>query len=213
MPAFFPRRTLGALLLAVAAAAPLAQVSAQAPAPTLPPPVILNVDMQQILQDAKASKDVQAVLNQRYSAYSKEVAQEEDELQKGGAELERQRTVLAPDVYSARARELQQRYDELGKTVQAKRQALQQSLNEAMGKVRAAALEVVGDISKERRATLVLEKQAVVYETEGMDVSAEAIQRLDKKLPTVAVNLPPMEGGSPPAAEKKTDGAPPPSKK
>lgn len=191
MPVFRRHRALGALLLIAAALAPGRRLEAQ----QAPPPVILIVDMQQILQDAKAAKEVQSALNQQYSTYSKQVAQQEDELQKGGAELERQRTVLAPEVYSARARELQQRYDALGKTVQAKRQALQQSLNDAMGKVRAAALEVVGDISKERRATLVLEKQAVVYESEGMDISADAIQRLDKKLPSVKVDLPGADDG------------------
>jgi outer membrane protein len=194
------RRALGILLLAAALGLAL-PVAAQQAAPT-PPPVILIVDMQQVLQEAKAAKEVQAALNQRYTAYSKEVAEQEDELQKGGAELERQRTVLAPEAYSARARALQQRYDALGKTVQSKRQALQGSLNDAMGKVRAAALAVVAEISKERHATLVLEKQAVVYEAEGMDISAEAIARLDKKLPSVPIDLPPAAGGgSPPPAK------------
>jgi Skp family chaperone for outer membrane proteins len=131
------------------------------------------------------------------------VAQQEDELQKGGAELERQRTVLAPELYNTRARELQQRYDTLGKSVQAKRQALQQSLNEAMDKVKGGALEVIADIVKERRADLVLQKQAVVFEAEGMDVTAEAITRLDKKLPAVPVNLPKPEDGGPRAPPKK----------
>jgi outer membrane protein len=190
---FFRRRIAGAFLLIAAAAAPAMTARAQQAA--LPPPVILIVDMGQILQEAKAAKQVQAALNQRYSAYSKEVAQQEDALQKGSAELERQRTVMAPDAYNMRARELQQRYDALGKSVQAKRQALQQSLNDAMGKVKVAALEVVADIVKERKANLVLEKGAVVYEPEGMDVTADAIQRLDKKLPSVAVNLPKLDDG------------------
>jgi outer membrane protein len=146
---------------------------------------------------------VQSTINQQYAAYSKEVAQQEDELQKGGAELERQRTVLAPEVYNARARDLQQRYDTLGKSVQAKRQALQQSLNEAMDKVKNGALEVIADIVKERRADLVLQKQAVVFEAEGMDVSAEAIARLDKKLSSVPVNLPKPEDGGPRAPPKQ----------
>lgn len=195
MIACFRRRAIGALVLIVAVMAPTMSVDAQQPSPALPAPVILIVDMAQILQQAKAAKQVQAELNQQYSIYSKEVAQQEDELQKGSTELERQRTVMAPDAYNMRARELQQRYDQLGKSVQAKRQALQQSLNEAMGKVRNAALEVVADIVKERRANLVLEKQAVVYEPEGMDVTADAIQRLDKKLPSVPVNLPKLDDG------------------
>jgi outer membrane protein len=190
----------GWVLLVIAALGGTAPLAAQQ-APL--PPVILIVDMQQILQDAKAAKEVEQTLNQQYSSYSKEVAQQEDELQKGGAELERQRTVLAPDLYGGRARELQQRYDDLSKSVQAKRQALQQSLNEAMDKVRGAALEVVAEIVKERKGTLVLQKQAVVFETEGMDVTPEAIQRLDKKLPSIAVNLPSDAGGVRPTPSKK----------
>lgn len=216
MNAFFRRRTFGALFLAAAALLPsasaIAQQKAAAAAPaTLPPPVILIVDMAQILQQAKAAKQVQSELNQQYSIYSKEVAQQEDELQKGSTELERQRTVMAPDAYNLRARELQQRYDELGKSVQAKRQALQLSLNEAMNKVKSAALEVVADIVKERKANLVLEKQAVVYEPEGMDVTADAIQRLDKKLPSVPVNLPKLDTG--PLTPAPTPAPAPPAKK
>lgn len=207
MTAFSRRRAFGALILAVAALASASPAIAQQPSPSaLPAPVILIVDMAQILQQAKAAKQVQSELNQQYSLYSKEVAKQEDELQKASTELERQRTVMAPDAYNLRARELQQRYDQLGKSVQAKRQALQQSLNEAMTKVKTAALEVVADIVKERKANLVLEKQAVVYEPEGMDVTPDALQRLDKKLPSVPVNLPKLDTGSltpPPAPAAK----------
>ncbi len=99
---------LAVLLLAIDAARVGAQ---QPPAQALPPPLILIVDMQLMLHDAKAAKAVQAVINQQYSVYSKEVAQQEDDLQKGRTELERQRTALAPEVYNERARALQQRYD------------------------------------------------------------------------------------------------------
>src|SRR5229473_3018912 len=178
--------TTVALLIALAPAGPL-----RAQAQPLPAPVILIVDLQQILQDAKAAKAVQGVINQEYSSYTKEVAQQEDELQKSRTELERQRTILAPDAFNTRARDLQQRYDELGQVVQGRRQSLQQSLNEAM--------------VKERRANLVIEKQAVVFEAEGMDITADAIARLDQKLASVPVNLPKPdgEGAAKPGGEKK----------
>jgi Skp family chaperone for outer membrane proteins len=195
------RGPFGRLILVSAALVAAAAAEAQPQPARLPAALI--VDMAEILQQAKAGKEVQSTINQQYAAYSKEVAQEEDELQKGGAELERQRTVLAPEVYNTRARELQQRYDTLGKSVQAKRQALQQSLNEAMDKVKNGALEVIADIVKERRADLVLQKQAVVFEAEGMDVTAEAVTRLDKKLPAVPVNLPKPEDGGLRAPPKK----------
>jgi Skp family chaperone for outer membrane proteins len=149
---------------------------------------------------------VQTVINDQYSAYSKEVAKQEDELQQGRAELERQRTVLSPDAWNTRARELQQRYDGLSHVFQGRRQGLQQSLNDAMGKVENAALEIIADIVKERRANLVLAKQAVLFEAEGLDVTADAIKRLDQKLPSVPVNLPKAddEAGAVPKAKAET---------
>lgn len=201
------RRIAMALLLLLAVMAHAGPLRAQQAQP-LPAPLVLIVDLQQILRDAKAGKGVQSTINQEYSTYTKQVAQQEDELQKARTELERQRTILAPEAFNTRARDLQQRYDELGQVVQSKRQALQQSLNEAMLVVRNAALEVVADIVKERRANLVIEKQAIVFEAEGMDVTAEAIARLDKKLASVPVNLPKSEGETPPGAGSK-----PPAKK
>jgi outer membrane protein len=192
MRCFMTRRLAAAAVIAlVVSPAFTAPLRAQSP---LPAPVILIVDLQQILQDAKAAKGVQAIINQEYSSYTKEVAQQEDELQKARADLERQRTVLAPDAFNTRARDLQQRYDELGQVVQGRRQSLQQSLNEAMAQVKNAALQVIADIVKERKANLVIEKQAVVFEAEGMDVTADAVARLDQKLTSVPVNLPKPDG-------------------
>jgi outer membrane protein len=198
MPSLIARVVPLAVVLGLAAS-PLAAEQA--------PPTILIVDMQQILEQAKAAKQVSETLNQQFSAYSKEVAQQEDELQKGRGELERQRTVLAPDVYNGRARELQQRYDELSKVVQSRQQALQQSYKEAMTKVETAALEVIADLVKERKANLVMAKQALVFEDESMDVTAETIARLDKKLPSVPVNLPKPETAA--AAPKPPSGGAP----
>jgi outer membrane protein len=193
------RHLLGLPILLLCALAPAARVAAQQPVA----PLILIVDMRQILEDAKAAKGVQSVISQQFNLYSKEVAQQEDELQKARTELERQRTVLTPDAFSLRARELQQRYDDLDQAVQGRRRALEQSLNEAMGQVRSVALDVVRGISEERHANLVMEKQAIVFEAEGLDVTQEAIARLDQKLSSVPVNLP-----KPEAEPQKTGAAP-----
>src|SRR5579863_8774548 len=144
--------SLGAVALALGLSVAGAPSSAQqAPAGSIPAPVILIVDMQQILKDAKAAKAAQGAITQQYGTYTKDISQQEDELLKAKNELERQRTVLAPDIFATRARELQQRYDALSQLFQGKRQALQQSLNEAMGKVETAALEVVAEIVRERK--------------------------------------------------------------
>lgn len=196
-----PHRIVGPLIFLLAIQALVVPSRAQQPSASqsLPAPAIVIVDMQQILRDAKAAKGTQTTINQQYTSYSKQVAQQEDELQKGRAELERQRTILAPDAFNVRARELQQRYDDLTHIFEGKRQALQQSYNDAMVKVENMALEIIADIVKERKANLVLQKQAVLFEADGLDITADAMARLDQKLPSVPVNLPDGEGGAPKA--------------
>ena len=74
--------------------------------------------------------------------------------------------------------------------MQTKRQALQQTYNEAMTKVENAALQIIADVAKERKANMVVAKAALLYMEDGLDVTAEVTQRLDAKLPTMPVELP-----------------------
>ena len=179
-------RLFGALLVLLAAVAGVIPSVAQQP----PAPVIIIVDITQILHDSKAAKDIQGQLDKETAVYSKTVSQQENELQQMRDELERQRTLLAPEAFSAKTREYQQRFETLDRNVQSKRQALQQSLNDAMTKVQNAALEIIQDVAKERKANLVLTKAAVIFEDGSLDVTLEVMSRLDAKLPTLAVDLP-----------------------
>jgi Skp family chaperone for outer membrane proteins len=188
---------VGGFLLGASLVAGAAPAVAQTPA-GVPGAQIIIVDITQILRESKAAKDVQAQLDRETVAYSKEVSRQENELQKIRDDLERQRTVLSPDAFTAKTREYQQRFDTLDKSVQVKRQGLQQSYNDAMGKVESAALQIIADLAKERGANLVLAKAAVMFEAAGLDVTAEAIVRLDQKLPSVPVSLPKEGDGAAP---------------
>ncbi|MGO9786924.1 MAG: hypothetical protein ACLPL5_08965, partial [Stellaceae bacterium] len=76
------RRAQFGLLLAFAAAFCAGRALAQQP-----PPVIIIADINQILRDAKAAKDVQAQLDRAMMGYSKAVTAQENELQKMRDEL------------------------------------------------------------------------------------------------------------------------------
>src|SRR5579872_2927231 len=107
--------------LALAAASPCAG------AQQLPTPAAVVVDMTQIMRDAKAAKDIQAQVEKEMNAYSREVSQKEGDLKRLRDDLERQRTVLAPEVFNTRSQDYQQRYAALDRDVQSKRQEMQQS--------------------------------------------------------------------------------------
>ena len=178
---------LGLALLWLAPAVALAQAS-------LPAPAIVVVDMMQIMRDAKAAKDVQAQVQAEMNAYTKEVSAREEDLKRLSDQLERQRSALAPEVFAAKSQEYQQRYTALDHDVQTTRQAMQQTYSEAMTRVETMALQIVADVAKERKANMVVAKAALLYMADGIDVTAEVTQRLDEKLPTMAVNAA-KEGG------------------
>lgn len=156
----------------------------------VPVPVIVTVDVQQILRDSLVAKDVQAQMDQRTDRYTKEVTGQENELQKTQEELEKERTTLAPDAFNARMRDFQSRYDALDNRVQATRQALQQSYNDAMTRVENTAVQIIADIAAERKANLVVAKAAVLFEAPELDITQEVIKRLDVKLPQVQLATP-----------------------
>lgn len=189
-----------AAALSVAALLPLAAHSQQVAAP-----VIITVDVQQILRDSLVAKDVQAQMDQRTQLYTKEVTGQENDLQKVQDELEQQRTKLAPEVFNAKMRDFQQRYDTLDNRVQVARQALQQSYNDAMTKIENTALQIISDIAAERKANLVVAKAAVLFEAPELDITQEVIQRLDVKLPQFQLQQPPQ----PPVASAPAAPAPP----
>ena len=155
------------------------------------PPVIIIVDVQQILRDSLVAKNVQTQMTQRTDRYTKEVSDQENELRRTQDELERQRTVLSTDAFNAKMRDFQQRYDALDHGVQATRQALQQAYNDAMTKVENTALQIIADLAAERKANLVVTKAAVLFTAQGLDITQEVIRRLDEKLPSVPLAAPP----------------------
>lgn len=194
-----------AAVLGLAAGLPLSARAQQAASP-----VIITVDVQQILHDSLVAKDVQSQMDERTERYTREVTQQENDLQKTQDELEKERTTLAPDTFNARMRDFQQRYDALDNRVQTTRQALQQSYNDAMTKVENTALQIIADIAAERKANLVVAKAAVLFEAQDLDITQEVIKRLDAKLPEIQLAAPraPSTAGSPVAHPPAAAGTP-----
>jgi Skp family chaperone for outer membrane proteins len=175
--------------LLILAALCLATASSARAQQAMPNPSAVVVDMTQIMHDAKAAKDIQSQIEKEMNAYSSEVSSQENNLKSLRDDLERQRTVLAPDAFNMKSQEYQQRYAALDRDVQTKRQEMQQSYSEAMTKVEAAALQIIADVAKERKANMVLAKAALLYMDDAFDVTPEVTRRLDEKFPSMAVNL------------------------
>jgi Skp family chaperone for outer membrane proteins len=76
---------------------------------------------------------------------------------------------------------------ELRQSVNEKTQAIQAGGQRAAQQVIKVAEQQLSDISKERKADIVLRRQAVFFAGPTTDVTSELVKRLDKKLKSVKV--------------------------
>lgn len=161
-----------------------------APGAELKAPVIAVIDVQKIMQESNASKGITKSFESLRDSYQKEISALEEKLRKNEDELRKQQTVLSPEALATKRRDFEKQVADVQKTVQTRKRALETSLNEAMAVVHKTMVEVVADISRERGANLVLARQQFVLVDTQLDVTDMVMERVNKKLPQVALNVP-----------------------
>jgi outer membrane protein len=203
------------LVLLLALGAMLAGAQAQQPpaTPAAPAPAVLNilvVDVQSLLQNSKSAKMVRQQIEQKRAEYAKEISTQEGALRQERDTLQRQQGSLSAEALNQKGKEFQQKVNELDRSVQAKRQALEKSNAEALEKIQEAMLKIITDISKERKSNLVFQRSELVLFDQGFDVTDAVLQKLDEVLPTLTVNFATPVASAPAAAPAA---APAPKKK
>lgn len=172
-----------ALFICLCAAAPAA---AQAPS-TGDGTVIIVVDLQRILREAAAVQALQQQLGNAREAFQAEIRQREEELRRLDQELARERPTLPPEVYTERRQDLAEQLAALQSAVQERRQQLDQAMNEGMRQVQSELLPVLQQITEEHGADLMLAKTSIVLVRPELEVTDDALARLNARLPTVTV--------------------------
>ena len=150
---------------------------------------VLVVDVQSLLQNSKSAKMVHQQIEDKRAEYAKEISHQEAALRQERDALQRQQASLSPAALSQKGREFQQKVNELDKSVQAKRQALEHSNAEALEKIQAAMLKIITKIAKDRKANLVFQRTELVMFDQGFDITDEVLKQLDQDLPTLTVNF------------------------
>lgn len=182
------RPMLGGLLLAAVllASGPASAQEKQksAPAP-IPSAVIAVIDVQGILRDASAAKDIRVQRDKYAQTYQAEVSKEENALREADQELARQRALLSPEAFVEKRRALEQRLADFQRTVQAKRRALDEAYGAAMDVLYRELISISTEVAQQRGANLVIAKSQIFLHDPAMEVTAAAIERLNRKLPKV----------------------------
>jgi len=201
----------------VAAPAPAAPGAAAAGAPAgsaaasgVQAPRIIVIDRQQLLQRSAAGKDIFTQTQNLSKQLETQLRTEEGALQNEATQLQQQMAIMAADVRAQKEKDFTSKQQAFQTKVQQRQAQIQASFNQAARQVEVALDPILQAIMKERGANMVLDRSAVIVATTDVDVTPVALQRLDRALPKVKVDLAPLPaGGAAPAAAPAAAGKAP----
>ena len=151
-------------------------------------PVILVVNMEQLVSQSKAGKTIPAQAEAVQKSVSAELEAEATKLQKDIENFQKNSELMSDEVKQKTAQELQARAQYgLPQRQQIAEQAFRIALQNAQAKILQESQPILKDIVEKRGATVLLDRAAVMYAAVETDVTQEVITALDKKIDEVEV--------------------------
>ena len=160
----------------------LANQAAIAQETTSAPPMKIGVvDINSVMGQSTAMIKIRAVIDEENQKFQKTIEAEQMELRAAEEDLNNKRSVLDEEEFNRRLKAFENRVIVLQQKVQRQRQGFDVALKEANDQIRQLLLKIISEIATEEGYALVMQKQNVVlFETE-IDMSPEALSRLNER--------------------------------
>jgi len=178
-----------AVALAVGTASSVPCVAAEAQR-ALVTPVIVIVDVQQAQRESAAGRALMSQRDKYQQQFQTDFNATRHQLQVSDQDLARQRGTMPQELYDQKVKDLEQQVVAFQRRTQVAVRALEKSTEAASGELMNTILTITGELAGEMGANLVLPKQQVVLHEPGMDVTAQVIDRLNRRLPTLTFPVP-----------------------
>ncbi|MEQ1890263.1 MAG: OmpH family outer membrane protein [Alphaproteobacteria bacterium] len=170
-----------ALSLVLAAPASMAQTAAAN---------ILVVDTIRIQEQSAASKGVQTQIRDFETKLQTQAKSAEEKLKAEEVGLKQQQTLLAPEQFDVKRREFETKVGNEQRKLQQTQQDFQTAVRNAQTTLLKALEPILKELMTERGANLIVDRRMVMTASDSLDVTATVIERLNKKLPSVKVEMP-----------------------
>lgn len=149
------------------------------------------LDVQRILRDAKAMKNIRDQIGALRKTYQDEIEKLQADLRTANEALRQKRTILSPDAFDEERRKFDQKVADVQRVVQQRNQQLDRANADAVVQVQKVYNDIVLELANERAYGLIFRKSATIVVHPPIEVTPEVLARLDKRLPTVQVTAPP----------------------
>ena len=140
-----------------------------------------TIDLVEVLRQSTATTSVRALLDEKRAQFQEEFAAREVDLMAREKALQSKRDVMSAEAFGEEVRLFQAEVADVQREIQRKRKSLDNAFQQAQDKLRDLALEIVGDVAKERKLDLVLNRDNVLIFRNQLDLTTIVLERLNER--------------------------------
>lgn len=199
-------RGVAAGLMAVLLALPAPLLAQETELPRAP---VLMIDRNRLFSESAFGRAAEARFQAESQALIAENLRLEQALEAEERDLTDQRATLEPEAFQALAQEFDTKTEAIRAAQDAKSRAITAQRETDRQRFLQAAVPVLGELMGDAGAVAIFDKEMVILSLRGVDITDEAIERIDAALGDGS-NLPPVGGTpeAPPAPETGGTSAP-----
>ena len=139
------------------------------------------IDLSEVLRQSQAIINVRDLLDEKRAEFQEQFAAREVELLSREKSLKSKRDIMSKEAYEAEVRLFQDEVAEVQREIQQKRKSLDNAFQQAQDKLRNLAIEIVGDIAKEQKLDLVVNRSNVIVFRNQLDLTKIVLARLNER--------------------------------
>jgi Skp family chaperone for outer membrane proteins len=178
------------MIVALAAAVLTGWLSGAAAAqPKAAESAIAIIDTQALLEKAAAAKSARQQIETLRAGMAQSVSAQQQELRQQSQSLAKDRATLGEDVFQQRMRDLMQKNTDVQRSTHELQVKLDGASRAAAKKIEVVVGEIVDELKKEHRYSLVVLRSATMGTPGVPDITEDVLGRLDRRMPTVEVTL------------------------
>jgi len=147
------------------------------------------LDVEKIVKESIAMRDIQSKVSKKQDEYQKDVNKRQKELEAEQKKLEGKKNVLSKEALENEMKAFETKIDGLKELVDKKQNSLKKASVDGMGKVNDKIKDIIAEISKEKEIDLIIPSTQALFYKDELDISAEVLAKLNKKITKVDVKF------------------------
>ena len=146
------------------------------------------IDINKILADANAAVKAAEEIEKIAIEIEKEIKSSDEEIIKEQNLLIESQSIMAPEAFEAKRIEYESKIQTYNSERQSKLMKIDELIAISRNDILNAIKPILEEISNEKGITIILEKTSIMLNAEKMDITNEALKRLNKSLPNIKVS-------------------------